>query len=273
MIGIDGLLPAITCLIFYTNIFYVFTYYARDKELSNKALAISLLIIMCNSSFFEVISGIRTMLAFSIFIRCFYNEFYKNKNFFVDIPFYIIACLIHPIGIVILAIRSISVLFSRITKKSIYNIFFLFAYLICIVLFFRYGFFYIKGALDISESYLLNDGYSYFWENVTTVLLLILVLFIQKKIKKNFNDFGIELYKNKKNSLIYEILIVIFRFEHNIFFRLNNFNLFFNIPIIISVIDYMIKNKKENYKYVTLYALLILAISASRGNLCSLKFW
>ena len=269
LIGIKNLLPCITSIIYYLIVFYIFDDYSEKHRISKKAQSISLLIIMCNSSFFECISGIRTMLAFSLLLKCFYDENYKNKSIIKNIPLYICACLIHSIAIVITITRLIYYIKAKIkNKKSLPSII---AMLALFSAFFVYGYSYIIGATDKANEYFKEGGYNYIWENIITVLLFILILFIQSNIKKKSEEKS--LLKNKNYSRLYQIIIVASCMEHNTFFRLNNFNLFLNTPIILTSIDKYITRNNNNYRYIVVYTLMILIITCIRGNLCSLKFW
>lgn len=265
-----NLLPAITCFICYSNIFYVFNDYSEKNYISNKAKSIALLVIMCNSSYFECISGIRTMLAFSILIRCFYNEMYNNKKVISNLFFYILACSIHLISVVIIVVKFICNTFDIRKNEKNNNIIFKPLLIISFIILIFLGKNYINGAVDKAIYYIYNRNYTYIWENILTVLLFLLIIIIQSYIKKD-NDKNI--IRNKRISRAIQLLIIIFCFEHNTFFRLNNFNLFLNIPIILTSLDYLIKKNNKNYKYITFFSIIILIISCARGNLCSLKFW
>lgn len=268
---IKGLLPFFTTIICYSNIFYVFYSYSRDNNISKKAQAISLLIIMCNSSFFECISGIRTMLAFSILLRCYYNENYKEKYLWKNIILYIVACMIHPIAIIITIVRFADYFRIKLLIKSERNFLQIVILLFMVGSFIFIGYRYINNTFIMAEKYLIEGKYTYIWENIITSLLFVLIFIFQNNITKNKSDE--KLVRNKKYSRIYEIIILGFCREHNIFFRINNYNLFLNIPIILTSTEKILNSKNENYKFLILYTMMILILTCTRGNLCSLKFW
>ena len=270
---INGLLPFFTTLIVYTNIFYIAVDYYKKNNISNKTLALSILIIMCNSSFFETISGIRNMLAFSILLRCFYSEAYNNRSIIKNLVFYIISALIHPATIVLILLRLIFSLIEKRTnskfKKTIP------ALLVCLVVFlFFSGNAFIQNAIYMSESYIHSVEYSYIWETFLSFLILLFLVFMKIDYKKsNLNNNVTEgLINNKKFSQILEFIIFLFISKHSIFFRFNNFNLFLNIPIILAYCGDL-DSKDKRYRFIFLYFIFILIVSCIRGNLCSLKFW
>ena len=271
---INGLLPFITSFIFYTNVFYIIGDFYKKNEISNKALGLSLLIIMCNSSFFETISGIRNMLAFSIILRCFYNEFYNNKSIIKNIIYYVIAALIHPAAIIPIFFRLI---FSLIEKKSSLKLKVLIPILSVgiLVLLYYFGNSFIQNAINMGENYINKVEYSYIWETILSCLIILALIFMKIRCK-NFSFIEKSrtgLLNNKKYSIIIELMAIMFILEHSIFFRYGNFNLFLNIPIIMIYCSELYNEKNKNYKLVFIYFLVILAITCIRGNLCSLKFW
>lgn len=276
MIGqlkINGLLPFITSFIFYTNVFYIIGDYYKKNNISNKALGLSLLIIMCNSSFFETISGIRNMLAFSIILRCFYDEFYNNKSIVKNIIWYVVSSLIHPAAIIPIFLRLI---FSLIEKKSSSKLKVLIPVLSVGVLVFLYyfGFSFIQNAINMGENYINKVEYSYIWETILSCLIIVALIFMKIRCKKfTFLENRTGLLNNKNLSRIIELMTILFIFEHSIFFRYSNFNLFFNIPIIMVYCNELYNNKNKNYRLVFLYFISLLIITCIRGNLCSLKFW
>lgn len=270
---INGLLPFITSFIFYTNVFYIVEDYYKKNNISNKALGLSLLIIMCNSSFFETISGIRNMLAFSVILRCFYDEFYNNRSITKNIIWYVISTLIHPAAIIPIFLRFV---FSLIEKKSTSKLRILipvFSIGVLLILYY-FGTSFIQNAINMGENYINIVEYSYIWETIISCLIIIALIFMKIRCKKIlFVENKVGLSNNINFSRIIELMLILFIFEHTIFFRYSNFNIFLNIPIIMVYCNELYKNKSKNYRLVFLYFINILIITCIRGNLCSLKFW
>ena len=273
--NINGLLPAITTFIFYSNIFYILKKSTYISKTTPKNLSILLVFIMSTSTFFEVISGIRTMLAFSIIARCFFEEIVENKNIIKNIILYIIAALLHPIAIAVIIIRILFLIIQTDNKKKkVINIA-LTVLIIAISLIFAQK--YITGMMDQAVLYLSTREFSYSWEYIIGGLTLLYIIEIQYIYKKYIRN------KKQKNgfdnvyrfSIILNVIILALSFEYNIFHRLVILNSIIIIPIYIKVIKYLISDRKKinYYKFFTILNMIILIIECSRGNLSSLKFF
>lgn len=270
-IGIDGLLPALTAFISYKIIFNILIKYTKKTELNGKTISITLLIIMSNSAFMLCISNIRTVLMISIFSKCLYEEYYENKNIIKNLPSYIIASLIHNMGVIVVGLRFACFLFEKNSKNQIISLMKKTFIIITMLILTYYYKDIIIRTMDKANSYLSGGSYDYFWENIITCLEFILLFFLQHKSKKSIT-------KNKniyKLLLIFNTIIILFCTEHSIFTRFTTLLLFISIPIIADGINHIIytKKNKEEEKLIVIYTILILIISCARGNLCSLKFW
>ena len=265
-IGINGLLPCITSIIVYSNLFYIIYDYSKNNNIDKKAIATSIFFIMSCGFFMEVISGIRTMLAFSILARCFYNEMYNNKKFIGNIMYYIISIFIHSSAVGILLIRFVYYFIYENKRKIITKFF----YLIVIIIFYIIFKKYILMSLDKFESYTQEGGYFWIWE-----LIKILIM--------NFSMI-IMLLKEENNKRIYLNLIIItfstimiILGEFNTFLRFSYFSVFIIMPIALKYFsNFYSKQKESNYEKINimlLLSLIMLLLSCSRGNLSSLKFF
>ena len=273
--SINGLISFITALIFYLNIFYVFSDYAKKNDITGKALSLSLLIIMCNSSFMEVIGGIRAMLSFSIILRCIYNEIFNNKSLLKDIIWYVVAALIHPVSLAVIIIRLVFATFQK-SKTKIKKWFLTIFSIVSLIMLFCFGNQFITAMTDKANNYINNDSYSYIWGYIITFLILVGIFVLQKKCKgfeNNTIDARLSLKNNRFFSYVIEMLMLVFVYEYSIFSRFGNFNLLLNIPVIIYYTNTLLKNNNKSYKYLLLYFLGILLLTCVRGDLCALKFW
>ena len=273
--GVNSLLPFITALIFYINIFYIFSDYANKQNISGRALSLGLLIIMCNSSFIEVISGIRTMLSFSIVLRCIYNEVYNNKFIIRDVFWYVIASLIHPASLVLVIFRLIFTFFQRSKSKNRKWVLVVLS-IALFTLLINYGGRFIEAMADKANVYIYGDMYSYIWGFIITFLILVALVIIQNK-SASFNNANdeerISLKNNRTFSRIIEATMIAFIFEYSIFSRYGNFNLLLNIPIILYYSDLLFKKGDRGHKVMYLYFLGVLFLTCVRGDLSALKFW
>ena len=102
---IDGLLPAITALLFYGNVFYIFKKSVIRYKISPFDASLVLFFFMSLGVLIEVISGIRTMLGFSFIAVCVYREMVEGKPIFKNLLLYVLASLLHPAVLVLTIIR------------------------------------------------------------------------------------------------------------------------------------------------------------------------
>lgn len=273
-IGIDNLLPAITSLIFYSNIFIIFYKSSKKLNLSNKSTAMSLLLFMEMGKFLEVISGIRTMLAFSFIALCCYNEFIEKKSVIKDILFYLIASLIHPAAMVLALIRMIFLLFQKEGKilKRLFN----FILLIIISGFMiKYGKEYLDLIFQKADTYLNGDVYSYVWEYAISWICILFstysLLFRKKDLVSNM-----DLNNLRKFNLFINVIILLFSFEYSIFSRYQAFSNMIFIPIIGVILNNVFLEKSiRNRKYmfiVIMVSTLLFFIVGLRGNLSGYKY-
>ena len=92
--GINGILPMICAFGFFGNIFHMLKNEAKRENVNSDSVALTLFFVISTGFFLEAISGVRCMLAFSIVIRCAYDEMRLNKNIIYNIFFYIFATYI-----------------------------------------------------------------------------------------------------------------------------------------------------------------------------------
>lgn len=274
-IGIPGLLPAFCAFIFYLNSFHIFRIILDSNDYSRRSMAYAFLLFMSAGSFYEVISGVRCFMVFSIVMRCIFDEIYFDKTIFRHIIFFVIAALTHSAAIVLIIIWLIYyTLFSRKTNiaHTVVNIF---TIIVFVIIGIRYGNVFIdemirKGTAFISS----NESYSYFWEYIIGILQLFVglyILFTRRKYMKHnktkIKDFSI------LTSILYTLVIVLC-FEYNIFHRYLTAASFIFIPVVTETLT-TYENEGWNRKcYVTiqLATYLIFTIACVRGNLSGFKY-
>lgn len=262
------LLPAFTSIVFYGNIFYILYEYAKEKNLKNTVVANTFLFFMFTGQFLEVISGIRCLMGFSLIANCIFREYFKNKSLFKNIVIYVIASLLHPACLVLTAIRFMIYIFKE-NKRNF--VFILFSIGITGAMIY-YGLPYISHAFEYGKSYLNSNVYSYIWEYLIGIIILIFML-VNYLFYKSHNE------DNKNYSGLLCILIIglfIFSFEYSIFHRFTIFLTMIGLPMIESNLAYMKKDIKVYGKYNFLFCLTVLAIGFivfTRGNLCGYKMF
>jgi len=270
-IGLHGLLPAMTAFIFYNNVFYIYSKTSDKYQLKGIKKVLPLIFIMSLGTYLEVISGIRTMLAFSMILRCFYEETFEGKSIFKNIIWYLISSTIHIVSVVVIFIRIVTLLLTNTdnnTKKSKFkNNIIKMALVAILILIFVFNGELIDEIINTGEYYLTNTVYSYIWEYI--IMTLATVTVVAMKISNKNND--TDLKKLNMFSNINILLMLITFNSYSIFHRLGTFNIFLNIPVIF---EYL-KNEKETRKnYLLLFmSIAILLIACLRGNLCGFKFF
>lgn len=274
-IGIQELLPAITAYIYYINIFYVIKRSALKYKVSNKSVALALFFLMSFGQFIQVISGIRSMLAFSIVVRCMYEEVIENKNPVINLWKYICAFLLHPVGVVACVIRIFYEIFCF-KAKNYTQLMIKIVFIICI---FLVGIFialpYIENMLFAAQEYITNDGYSYIWEYCMSGIYLALMAYSLYKYKNYLKENKTIQSLVKLLKILICVICMLF-FEYTIFQRFTVFISMLFIPIYIYILRLVEKNFLKNERYIKIMfyiPLMVLLLACLRGNLSAYKFF
>ncbi|CUP17242.1 EpsG family protein [Clostridium disporicum] len=275
--GFPNLLPSITALIYYGNVFSIITRVKRKYKLNRNSVSIIVLFVMAFGQYVQVISGIRNMIAFSIIAKCIYEEFIENKKIISNLWKYVIAILFHQSATIVFIIRIIYEIstFNRTSSKD--KAFKVSGIFIIIVLGIKYGQGLFRTVLSSATHYLTRNVYFYFWEFLLTALHILLIIVLMQRYKK--------LLKSEKNVLclyryvkIMIIINLIFIFEYNTFQRFSVLISMLMIPLLGKIL----KNIEENYKIpfnkntrviILLFSIIILLLACVRGNLSALKFF
>lgn len=272
-IGIYDLLQTGASLIFYSIVFYIVYDYSKENNISYKSIAGCIAFFMLNGQFVELISGIRTLIGFSIFALCIYREFFKKKNILSNIILYLIAIGFHNAIIPLFIIRIFYLLIQKENKK-LKKALNLFVFIIILFVFYRFGAPYLESAINRGNLYLNNDIYVQKWEYIVSFIRVALLTFIL--FTCNTKKLNIEL----KNYRLFLIVLLIFDcaffYEYTIFHR---YSIFISIVIIPFVLLFQ-KNNESSGRYnisvnkLIYYILLfmIVALCFTRGNMTELAF-
>lgn len=281
IIGNNHLLPAVTAFIYYSNVFYILKKYSHKYNISAYTTSVVLFFIMSSISFIGVISGIRNQLAFSIIAVCIYRDTIENKLIIKNLPFYIIASLMHNAAFALVLIRFAFLTYQKSNLKYKKALFILIN-VIVVFLLFRYGITYWQAMIDKSYNYLSGESYRDLWGYIIGALLVLTITFIHINVKKTIH--------NKKNNMgqvnmyyfsrVLLIICVIFSFEYNIFARFSLFTLIISIPWILEYCDSSLSNDKlsvnkySNIRIKLIFiSIVILGVASTRGSLSALKFF
>lgn len=275
--GLINLLPTLTVFITFANLFYIIRDYVVKKNKLEMNPGMTLLFLMTSGIYIMTIGGIRNILAFSIIMRCFYNESFNNRKFIKNIHWYLIASLIHPAALFMSLLRILLAAFEqqiRLSLKLVGSVLFL----AVMWLFYKYvGAFYIDAMTSKSIDYISSNNYSYIWDQLIALLSLIVVailLWHYKHFIKNDKSRNNGLDKTYRFSWVIAVISTIFFFQHSIFFRFTMANIMLSIPITLEV-SRTIKFQRHTRAYVAIYSAIIMMwlISVTRGSLSSLKLF
>lgn len=270
----DGFLPGISGAWFYANCFIVLYKFSKKYEIDNKNVALSLIFFMIFGQIVEVISGIRSMLAFSIISVCIYTEIIENRSILKNMFFYAIAALLHPAGVVLAALRFVIYFFTEksLRKKAIYTI----AILAVVVLAFIVKKDLIEYVIRKSKSYLSHEVYSYIWEYIIGWIYVLFSSFILYKNRRYIKE-NKEIYSLNNFMIVFNIIIIIFSIEYSIFHR---FSIFAGTLFLPLYSFYLQKRQNESklkrefdMKMLLIVGTMVLVLVATRGNLCGYKFF
>lgn len=275
-IGIKELLSVISCLINYSIMSYVLYDYAKTNKLNGKAMAKAILLYAFIGEYIEVVSGIRSMCAYSIYFLCIYREFFQKKEITSNLVLYLLSVGFHTSAVPLVFARFIFLLFQKenVIAKKIFNI------LVCIVLLYisiKYGNTIIEATTTKAENYLNNDIFSYFWTQLSTILMIVLILTTyfsnNKIIKESFHKNYINFFRIFVTFNIISIFL-----DYSIFRRYSRISIMLFLPIVMCIFNkdnlnnkkYFIKSKNIIYYIISI---AILLIEASRGDLCGIRFF
>lgn len=273
-LGIDGFLPAITSMIFFGNIFTI-TYKCAEKyNIDNKNIALSLLFFMEFGKFLETISGIRSLMAFSIIAFCVYKEIIEDKKIIKNILLYIFAAFMHPAAMILTLIRLMFLLIQK-EKTKVKRIINIILFIILGYLIYRFGSKSITAATNKAESYMGHEVYSYIWEYIVSWIYIIFSTYTIIKYNKYFMNE--ERFKNLRNFILFiNAIVIILNFEYSIFSRFQTFSSILFIPTFAFILQKMSvdKNRSKNYTYLYLIiTVLVFVLVGTRGNLSGYKFF
>lgn len=274
-LGLIQVMSIVPCFINYSIFSYIIYDYSKSKKINSSSVAKVFIFYLFMGQIVEVISGMRSMCSFSILFFCLYREFFKSKGIMSNLLFYLLAIGFHNAVVPLVIIRFMYLLIQKENKilKRCAN------YLIFILLLvfsLKYGSTILEATNTKAQTYLGSNIYSYFWTFLSTILTIILIVYmyisnkekIREKIPRNYRIL----------FLIYITIDSLFCFkEYSIFRRYCRVVVMLFLPILLEIFDSNSENLKKGIilKQNTIYYalnFLIFLIEASRGDLCGLRF-
>jgi len=278
-IGAYHLISVISTVISYYLIFYIIRKTAEKYSISRQNISVALLFLMSTSIYMSVIGGVRMMIAMSMISFCFFRESVEKKFNVFHVLLYILALFTHNMAIVIVGIRLAVLVFAP-GKKLVTR------FLICLTIAVGavvavLGFDSLLADIwDKASEFLFEESYSYFWEYVMGVIILIGFLGVCVKFQRLRGREHTELVTYNMGAMFSAGISVVFFFVFSIFYRfIGHVTPILGLPMLMVTLEESEKNVSGRFKQMSfqsitvMFSLVILALSISRGSLSSLKFF
>lgn len=275
-------LPAIAVMIDFSLLFSILKSEIKRNLTKGSFVASALFLLMSSSIFMSSISGIRNMLAYSIIIWCVYREFILKKSFLIHLPLYLVAASFHTMGQVMLIYRIVFFLFEK--NNLINRIFKILLSMFLVIIIVKYGQYFINGILEkannYNESFQAGTEFFYIWGAISAGIQFIVTIYeinlfykLKKYFKQQLRNFEVDNIIHFLLPLLIISFISLF-FSYVAFARVQMFLFIFLLPTTLILIKNIpeFKQKKIQFKLFFISFVLLL-ISCTRGDLCSLKFW
>lgn len=271
---VDGLLPAITALIYYLLVFSCYWDYTRRYNCSNSSVAVGIAFLMSIGIYIQVISGIRSCLAFALVIRAVYTECAMDRGVLWNIPLYALAFTLHPAAIALGVIRFVHLAFRKKGDKG-GRIGSLILTAAMVALLLMTGSSFIEGMLDKSMSYLTGRVYSYFWEyllHIVQMAFVVYSLFKYREIKQEMDEGGNEICRFV--AILSVAVLVSLPLDYSIFTRYASVVGMLAPLVSVSLMNRLDEQESRTYRRETcVMAAIILFLACTRGDLSAYKFF
>ena len=278
--GVNRLLPVVSAAVCYGLIFSTVDKSRQLCNISRQNFAIALFVLMTTSIYISVVGGVRMMLAMSMVVYCFFRETVEHKFRLHHVILYLIAVLMHNMGVVMLVMRLVAIVLDGSKKLWLRLSIVAAAMAAAAVVLVRYGFF-VTALLSKIYAYLFEESHSDTWEYIIGMLLLAGVVMVFVKYRacgcpgkypalKEFN-FCMHLST---------VLGMVFCFVFTIFYRfVGHLTPILAMPMLMSALQESEEERPRGAVQIPfrmaalLYGCIVLIISCTRGSLSSLKFF
>ena len=265
------LIPAVTALLFFMNIFYIIADYSTKKKINHAVVALVVFFFMSRGVYGEVLNGIRSMLAFSFIARCVYNEIYNQPGIIKNIPIYLLAAFFHQAALVLVGIRfGLYILFE---KRGFSRVFYLLVLGVVSALFAVHFNDSIISTLNKADSYLSHQVYAYGWEYALSSCYMLVCAWLLF-YPYHHPDYSGPLKKLRKFVGSIFLICIVCMFSFAIYDRYITFAGFVISPALLEILNNEWKMKRR-FRYVTLViiSVIILLFSGLRGDLNVIRFF
>lgn len=270
-----NLIQTFACLLGFGSIIYVISDTIEKNGVQGTRRALILFFVMALGTFYlEMISGIRSMLGFSVVFFCMYREIIQKKSILLDIPLYLFAAFMHQAALVLVTVRILLFMFE--SKKVLYRLFCFPIVILIVVMSLYYANFYIDSAINKAIEYSISKNeYSYIWEIIIGLIEQLQVYFIIYKYRKQEKKYSYNYNLFWKISLVIGIVsLCALPFSYAIFRRYTIFASLCCIPLLGRLCNNLRPYSKKFFmQAMWLLSLIIFALSCIRGDLCGYKFF
>lgn len=204
--GVLNWFPAITIFIDYILEFKLLAKIQKRFELTERDGFILFLMIICCRETYNMMSGIRNYLAFTVFGYAIYEDIIERRNRFLCFLIYIACALMHPSAWILVAIRIVCFIPSRKVKNIVCVVSLLWGNLFNVILMLlgRFSGISLFNAVYVKMYSYINSesAYSslstassrYLWYMASNLLIIVTVtaMFLSWKRYKNLNNNVVE---------------------------------------------------------------------------------
>ena len=278
--GVNRLLPVVSALLCYGLLFSVLDRSRKLLGISRQNFAIALFVLMTTSAYISVVGGVRMMIAMTLVVYCFFRESVEHRSALPHLPLYLIAVLMHNMGVAILGMRLLALMMNGNRKLRLrLAVVFLAAVAVTVVMA-RYGFF-AEALLEKIREYLTEDSYSDTWEYMMGILIAVGIGIMYFK----YRAWGCAARQPMLKELNFSMLLsgvlgAVFCFVFTIFYRfVGHLMPVLAMPMLMTTLQTS-EGKPVRGKVqipfrmgVILFGCILLLISCARGSLSSLKFF
>ncbi|MBR0139216.1 MAG: hypothetical protein IJM17_02895 [Firmicutes bacterium] len=273
----ENWLQTVSCFWTFGNLFYIVGGVIKASGLKREDRSLTLFWLMSvGAIFLHAVSGIRTMLGFSLVAFCFYRETMEGKSVIRHLPLYAVAALFHSASAVLVVSRLLFMLIeSDSFKKTLF--------VACVValgaggtaLFLRRNF---RTVIKSARLYLIGGEYTYYWEIIIGLLeiaRIILVLYEYRKMAGGLRRKDGRAAAWKFTAIWTAVSLAALPFSYAVFRRYTMLCTVTGLPIMGMTLEKEREAGGGNRFAGALWAisLVIAAISLVRGDICGYKFF